>query len=115
MSMPSNREGMGTVSALETWIGIAHVKPRPGNQMLGHACGAMVPILALACSQDDFTRKAAKKLDSYDFDVVEIKDIGQFGSRFRGCGVSRAMEALADSLSEDNPVALHTFQSYTEE
>lgn len=95
-----------------TWIGLAQVKPRPGNEMLGIATGAFVPVLALARTQDDFVNKVVAKLESYDFDVVEIDDIELCKARFKQPDISNEIIALETLLSEDNPVTLHTFQSY---
>ena len=39
---------------LEKWIGLAHVKPKPGNDVLGGAAGAYVAAVALAGDPDDF-------------------------------------------------------------
>jgi peptidase E len=79
---------------------------------LGRAGAAFVPAIALARSRDDFVSKVTAKLDTYDFEIVEIKDIEPCRTRFRRCAVSEEVIALAASLTENNPVALHTFHAY---
>lgn len=97
---------------LQAWIGLVHVKPRPGNEILGRAGGAFVPAIALARSGEDFVSKVVAKLVSYEFDILEIKDIEPCATRFKRCAVAKEVIALVSSLSEETPVALHTFQAY---
>jgi hypothetical protein len=111
MSMQDDKHN----DSVEAWIGLAHVKPRRGNEILGTSSGAVVPVLALARDQADFVSKVIEKLESYDFDVVEIDDMESCSSRFEKCEISSEVKARAESLSKDNPVALHTFHTYVDD
>jgi hypothetical protein len=102
-------------SKQETWIGLAHVKPRPGNKTLGNAIGAIAPVLALAFSTESFVSKAVKMLNICKFDVVEIEDIEPLQKRLKKCDVSSDIIALATSLNENCSVAFGSFHLYSEE
>jgi hypothetical protein len=49
------------------------------------------------------------------FDVAEFEDIETLAQRLERYEVSDDINALATSLSNDNPVAFGTFQAYTNE
>lgn len=95
------------------WIGLAHVRPRPGNESLGRAVGGFVPVLALAQDQREFVSKVVESLNMCDFDVLEIADIEQCDARFSRQHVAEEIKTLANSLSEECSVVLDTFQAYT--
>ncbi len=97
----------------EVWIGLARVVPQAGNKTLGRACGAVVPVLVLACSQSAFVTNAVNMLGACAFDVAEFEDIETLAQRLERYVVSDDINALATSLSNDNPVAFGTFQAYT--
>ena len=99
----------------EPWIGLARVEPRTQNTALGSAAGAVTPVVALAYSQDDFVAKAVAMLNACEFDVIEIDDIETFAKRLGRYNVARSIVTLADSLTEDDPIAFGTFQSYVKE
>jgi hypothetical protein len=96
----------------EAWIGLAHVTPREGNDMLQGAAGAFVPVLAWVRHKDEFSIKAISYLSMYEFDVLEIEDIEPCISRFLKYEVSDEIKTLANSLSDDNPILLLTFEVY---
>lgn len=97
---------------LVAWIGLARVEPRAGNTTLGSAAGAVVPIVALAYSQDGFVARTVAILNECDFEVAEIEDIEPIAERLNRCDVASHIVELADSLTEDSPVAFGTFQVY---
>lgn len=99
----------------EAWIGLARVQPRAGNTRLGSGAGAVAPVLALACNQDDLVAKAVTMLNACEFDVIEIEDIEPFARRLERYALPRHVVALAASLTKDNPVAFGTFQVYRKE
>ena len=63
------------------WIGLAHVRPDPGNDSLEGAIGAFVPVLALAEDERDYVNKVTATLQRYEFSVIEIDDIELFEKR----------------------------------
>ena len=99
----------------EAWIGLAHVRPKPGTNNLEGALGAFVPVLVLADCAEGFAAAAATCLDSYGFDVIEIEDIELFADRVRTQTVHEDIRKLAASLSPQQPVAVDTFQAYEDE
>jgi hypothetical protein len=99
----------------EAWIGLAHVRPQRGNDVLQGAMGAFVAVVALANSEDEFVNQVVKKLNSYDFDVIEIKDIELFRKRSESFNVDQEVSSLVNSLTSKSPIALHKFHSYSDE
>jgi hypothetical protein len=97
--------------AYEPWIGTVHIKPRPGNEIIGCAIGAFVPALALASSADEYVSKVTAKFDSYECDVLEVREIETCRMRFRG-SPNTDIELLVGSLDKDHPVAFHDFHAY---
>src|SRR4051794_36837233 len=68
-------------SRVQKWIGLAHVTPRPKNDMLGDTLGGYVHVVALATDVAEFSEKLSGMLDTCDFDVVEIEDIEPLSRR----------------------------------
>ncbi len=99
----------------QCWIGLAHVKPKVGNNLLEGALGAFVPILALAYGIDDYVAMTTIRLESYDFDVIEIKDIEPFVDRLRKLDVEDEIKALAKRLTDEDPIVMDSFQAYDDE
>ena len=99
----------------QCWIGLAHVKPKVGNSLLEGALGAFVPILALAEGIDLFISMSTMWLESYDFEVIEIEDIEPFKERLMKSDVEDDLKALVEGLTDENPIAIDTFQAYDNE
>jgi hypothetical protein len=99
-------------SLSRVWIGLAHVIPRRGNDMLGTAAGAFVPVLAIARDEASFSEQAITTLHVYEFEVAEIEDIELFEARAAKHEMPPDLQALASTLSQERPVLLHTFHSY---
>jgi hypothetical protein len=100
---------------MEPWIGLAHVRPLPGNDLLEGAIGAFVTVVALARSEDDFVSQASYKLQSYEFEIVEIEDIEPWKVRIEHFPVDEHIQGLVRSLGSDNRVLLGTFHEYENE
>jgi hypothetical protein len=86
-----------------------------GNKLLEGALGAFVPILAIAKGIDDFISITTMKLESYDFDVIEIQDIEPFKDRVRKSDVEVHLKELSEKLTDEDPVAMDVFQAYDNE
>jgi hypothetical protein len=99
----------------QCWIGLAHVRPKVGNNLLEGARGAFVPILALADGIDDFVAITTTRLEAYDFEVIEIEDIEPFKDRLSKSDVEDEIKALAERLSDEDPVVMDAFQAYDDE
>lgn len=96
----------------QCWIGLAHVRPKEGNNSLEGALGAFVPILALAYDIDDFVAITTMRLESYDFDVIEIEDVEPFMYRLSKSDVEDEIKVLAERLTDEDPIVMDTFQAY---
>ncbi len=96
----------------QKWIGLAHVVPRPGNDTLSGAIGAIVSVVALAEDAEDFGQKLTVALNSYDFDVIEIEDVELVECRSHKFPAANEVLKLADAISDENPVVLGAFHTY---
>jgi hypothetical protein len=94
------------------WIGLAHVRPMPGNSALGGSTGAYVAVVGIADDVDAFARIVTAKLNEYDFQVIGIEDIEMFEKRSARCNVDADVTRMAASLNMENPIALATFHAY---
>src|SRR5207249_2158345 len=94
------------------WIGLAHVKPKPGNDTLSGALEAYVAAIALAKDSTQFSEKVTTLLNEYGFDVLRIEDIELLKRRIQKFQVAADLTKLAEDLTPENPVALGTLHSY---
>lgn len=99
---------------MNIWIGLAHVQPRSGNELLEGAKGAFVPVVGMAKTIPEFSDLLINMLESYSFDVLEIEDIELFEERLKSFDVDSELRELVSSLSETHPVALSAFDAYLE-
>ena len=105
---------MSTLSRLtkkRLWTAVAHVKPNPGNDMLHGAPGAFVPVIVLAANARNVLNMVKNKLDTCEFKLERIEDIGQLSSRSLNT-VAPELLSLADGLTPQDPVAFGSFHSY---
>src|SRR6267142_594790 len=54
------------------WMGVAHVKAKPGTDML-HGAGAFVAVIVLATDRLDVFAKVKRKLDSSEMMLARIE------------------------------------------
>jgi hypothetical protein len=97
---------------VEVWIGVAHVKPRPSNDLLEGAIGAFVSSVALAECDQGFITSVSDLLHKLDFDILEMMDIGTLHERQLHGTVEATLIQLAADLTTESPVGLGTFHSY---
>ncbi len=100
---------------MEVWIGLAHVKPREGNDLLDYAFGAFVSAVGLAENENDFASAVVNLLDKQEFDVVEIEDIETLRKRQLHYSIDSKISELAANLSPERPIELGTFHAYERE
>jgi hypothetical protein len=100
---------------MEVWIGLAHLKPRLGEDFFEGAVGAFVIVVAIAEDFDDFVSTAMTYLQQQHFEVVEIEDIELFREREQHYSVDQEIRELVYGLKSESPVALDTFQVYESE
>ena len=94
------------------WIGLYEVRSLPGNDALAGMAGAFVNVVALGKDVEDFKRTASGALRDYDFEVLTVAGIGTVEERGKREDLVLALEQLAASLTNDNPVQLDEFQAY---
>jgi len=99
----------------EIWIGLAHVKPKQGNEALQGARGAFVPILSMATDSDHFISTATSFLNAHGFEVIEMEDVQLFEERCKNADVDEELMTLVKNLSETVPVQIDIFQSYIDD
>ncbi|HEV2948420.1 MAG TPA: hypothetical protein VGX70_13665 [Gemmataceae bacterium] len=99
----------------EIWIGLAHVKPRPANDLLEGSRGAFVNSVGLAENEQDFASALIDVLDKYDFDVVEMKDVEPLRNRELTYSVDSNLRELAAKLTWEDPIGLGSFHAYEED
>jgi hypothetical protein len=99
----------------EVWIGLANVRPRPGNEIFDDAPGAYVNFVALADTLDDARRAVTSHFDDLRFDVREIDDLEPPDERLDRRGVSDEMLDLVTELSRSTLVVNHLFHIYETE
>src|SRR5262245_11101258 len=95
---------------MQPWIGLAHVKPREHNHVLGASRGAFVPVLGLSSNQERFCMMVVTALNSMAFDVVELSDIELWQVRKQRCVVDRHIHELIASLTAESPTAFGHFK-----
>jgi hypothetical protein len=99
----------------EVWIGLAGVRPRPGNEIFGRRAGAYVNVVALADTLDDPRRVVTSHFDQLRFDVTEIEDLEPLEQRLDRHGVSEEILDLVTELSRATVVVNHVFHTYETE
>lgn len=105
MNTPSKR-------AARKWIGLAHVRPLPGNTALGSSVGAYANVVGLADDPATFVRRVSARLREYDFRVVAIEDVELFEEQCARDRVTSEIISLAESLDAQQPIGLGTFHAY---
>ena len=97
---------------MNIWIGLAHVRPWEGNDLLGNGHGAIVPVVGLASSADDLATLAATLLYHHQFEVVEVDDIELLSTRLSHHTVESDVLEIAEGLHESNRVGIGAFEVY---
>ena len=95
-----------------TWIGLAHVKPRTGIDVLGGAVGAFVVVVGFAQTDAEFAQNVAACFDMLELDVLEVVDIEPWEKRSARCAVADDVAALVQTLTLEQRVATGTFDAY---
>jgi hypothetical protein len=95
----------------EVWVGLANVRPRPGNQYVQDK-GAFVNVLAFAADKVTYINRIKKALDELDFDLVDIEDVEPFRIRTANHEVDETLKAAAAEAEREKGVAFGVFHSY---
>lgn len=100
---------------MEAWIGLAHVKPRIGNDLLEGAAGAFVPVVAIAEDFDRFLSVVYNYLHKYQFEIIGVEDVELFREREEHDTVDEDIRDLVNRLTHEAPIALSMFEAYETE
>jgi hypothetical protein len=96
----------------EIWIGRFDVKPREGNDVLGEAKGAIVNVVALAASGDDFIQVVKVAMNDNEFDIICFADVARLADWTKKNRLDQELESLANGLTAEFPIQFDEFQSY---
>jgi hypothetical protein len=101
-------------NARTVWVGVAHVKPKPGNQLLEGSPGAFVNGVTLATSEADFTQQLTRELETLNFETIEVFDVETLGERSSRRGLSDEFVELGQRAVVTGELLLDDFFSYQE-
>jgi hypothetical protein len=96
----------------DIWIGRFDVKPRPGNDALGVAKGAIVNVVALATDENDYIQVVKAAMDGYEFDILRHEDVARLSEWTKENRLYEGLENLVRSLTSEYPIQFDEFQSY---
>lgn len=99
---------------METWIGLAHVRPHEGNSLLQGGDGAFVPVVGLASDADELANFAATLLHHHEFEVVDVDDIELLSERLANHSVEDEILEVANKLDQHDRIGVGKFQIYSE-
>jgi len=100
------------MTSTEIWIGRFDVKPRPGNDALGAAKGAIVNVVALAMNSDKFVQMVKSAMNEYEFDTLHYDDVSRLVDWTRNNSLDEGLQSLVKSLTDEFPIQFDEFQSY---
>jgi hypothetical protein len=95
----------------EVWAAVAHVKAKPGNEILQGATGAFTAVVVLAEDEQDANAKINTKLATYDLNVERLEDVGLL-TQHEAINLPTELLTLAETLTQENPVAFGKFHLY---
>jgi hypothetical protein len=93
------------------WIGLVSVTPQEGNRDLADSTGAVVNVLSLADSPEDFNKNVHEKMNEFGFDVDEIEDIKIFNFS-PNIKYKDNLRKLANEVKKDKALRWGTFYTY---
>lgn len=96
----------------EIWIGRFDVRPRPGNDVLGSAKGAIVNVVGLASDEGGFVKLVEDALNTYGLQIIRCDDIARLDDWKTNNRLHRDLRRLIDGLTSEYPIQFDEFQSY---
>lgn len=97
---------------MDIWIGLAHVEPCEGNNLLKGGCGVFVPVVGLASDADDLAMLTATLLQHHQFKVIKLDDIELLSTRANRHAVESDMLSIAECLTENNRIGIGAIEVY---
>jgi hypothetical protein len=109
-----NTETTMPTNAKVRWIGMAHVQPYSGNDLLRGAKAAMVAVVGDADDQLDFLSLVEREFRNIQFDVLSLDDVEPIALRMEKHQMPEDLRDAIQALSCESPLAFGTFHSYSE-
>ena len=101
-----------TVSDNLTRVGTAEVAPGPGNEWLGGASDAYVPVVGIAGSRVAFEAAICRAMGALDFELIDVEDVRQLLVPAELGHLDEALARHLHLLGPDNPVKLRSFHAF---
>ena len=96
----------------QVWIGLAHVKPRRGNNLLKDAAGAYVNILAMANNKQEYIKIIKYAIEEHNFKMIDVKNIEPYLIRKKKFKLKREIVQLANKVKKSGITHFATFFVY---
>jgi hypothetical protein len=100
-----------TVSDSLTWAATAEVEPNSGNDLLGDASGAYVPVVGVAGSREAFEAAIGRAMGALDFRLIDIDDVRQLATS-EVANLDGVLASRVHLLGPDNPIELGSFHAF---
>lgn len=101
-----------TIKQERTWAGTAEVRPMPGNDLLGEASGAFVPVVGMGDSEHEFRDAVQRAMYALDFDLVSLDEVIQIDPRDGLTGLDIALRRRLAAIRAENPVEFGNFHAF---
>lgn len=96
----------------QVWIGLAKVKQRNINGILGDAEQAYTNVLALAASKSDFRHRAKQAIEDLELLLLRLESAETLEQRLIKFTVDKNLLKLAKGVQKKGGVAFGVFHSF---
>ena len=103
------------INTKEIWTGLVNIAPMLDCQDLDENERAYTNIILYADNELDFKLKATNFLNGWNFEVLDIEEIGTIKSIKQKLGLNKEMERLLKLVIKEKTPKLTTLHSYIEE
>jgi hypothetical protein len=97
-----------------TWAATAEVAPRAGNELLGTATGAYVPVVGIARSEQAFRVGVDRAMEALGFELIHLEEIRQLRSSSEVSDLDDVLRDRVNMLHAGNPVEFGSFHAFSE-
>ncbi len=100
----------------EVWIGLATVRPKGDESILGHGVvGAVVNVLAIADCEATFARQVKEAAEAMGLELVELEECEVLEKRREKFEVDEALIEKAGEVNSTRDLRFGSFHTYTHE
>ena len=110
--MSTNVENM--TGDRERWIGLAHIRPWIGNDMLGDAKAAVVAVVGEAVDRSAFLTLVEAEVRGLRCDLLSLEDVEPLATRMAHHSLPEDFRDAISALSSESKIAYGTFHAYSE-